>query len=100
MRSAGVVDRLGALDELNGLLCRVVDGHDLVVLAVHDQRGHIDLFQVFGEVGFGEGLDALVGVLLAALHAPEPELVQDALRHLRARAVGAEERESEFLVEL
>jgi len=27
---------------------------DLVVFAVHDEDGHVDDLEVFGEVGFGE----------------------------------------------
>jgi hypothetical protein len=56
---------------------------------VHDQSRDIELLEVFGEVGFRKGLDAVVRVLEAGLHAPEPELIQRALRHLRTRSVGA-----------
>jgi hypothetical protein len=40
-----------------------LDGHDLVVLTVHDQSRDIELPEVFSEVGFRKGLDAVVGVL-------------------------------------
>jgi hypothetical protein len=43
-----------------------MDRDDLVIFAVHNERWHIDLFEVLGEVGFGECLDALVGVLSGA----------------------------------
>ena len=67
---------------------------------MHDQGRDIELLEVLGEVGLGEGLDAFVGVLEAGLHAPEPELIQHALRDLGARPVGAVEHGREVLVEL
>jgi hypothetical protein len=56
---------------------------------MHDQRWDIELLEVLGEIGLGEGLDAVVGVLEAGLHAPEPELVQDALGDLGPRPLGS-----------
>lgn len=50
----------GVLQELGREQGRVSDRHDLVVIAVHDEGRHGDDLQVFGEVGFGEGLDAVV----------------------------------------
>src|SRR5450759_4756765 len=47
---------------------RVADRHDLVVIAVNDQRGHVELLEVFGEVRLGECLDALEGVPGTGLH--------------------------------
>ena len=47
-----------------------------------------------------KGLDAVVGVLQAGLHAPEPELIERALRDLRTRSVSAKELRSEVFVGL
>lgn len=41
----------------------VGDRHDLVVVAVHHERRHVDDLEVLGKVGLPEGLDALVGIL-------------------------------------
>src|SRR5882672_6153473 len=76
VRRARIVDFLRALDDPGRFLRRVLDGNDLVVLTVHDQGWNINLLEVPGEIGLGECLDALVGVLEAGLHAPEPELIQ------------------------
>ncbi len=64
------------------------------------QGRDIELLEILGEIGLGEGLDAFVGVLETGLHAPEPELVEQALRDLGAGPVGAVERNCEILVEL
>ncbi len=64
------------------------------------QGRYIELLEVLGEVGLGEGLDALVGVLETGLHAPGPELVEQALRDLGAGPVGAVERTCKLPVEL
>ena len=46
VRCARIVDFLCAPDELNRLHRRVLNGNDLVVLAVHDQGRDIDLLEV------------------------------------------------------
>ena len=79
---------------------RIVDGDDLVVVALDDEQGNIDLLQVVVEVGLGELLDAVVGGLQADLHAHEPEGIQGPLRDCAARPVGAVERLAQVLVEL
>src|SRR3546814_8555402 len=48
------------LQELDRQRRRIRIGHDLVVFAVDDQHRYVDRLQILGEVGFGEGLDALV----------------------------------------
>ena len=65
-----------------------------------DQRRHVELLEILGEVGLGEGLDAVVDALEAGLHPLQPEGVAQALRDLRARPVGAVERGAEVLEEL
>src|SRR5437879_4828147 len=57
-------------------------GHDLVVVAVADQHRHVDLLQVLGEVGLGEGDDAVVVRLGAAHHALAPPVADQALGDL------------------
>src|SRR5262249_40996382 len=100
MRRTGIVDFLGALDELGRFLRRVLDRNDLVVLSVQNQSRDIELLEVVGKVGLGKRLDALVGILRAGLHAPEPELIESALRDLRSRSVGAVEGDGQILVVL
>lgn len=100
MRCAGVIDRLGVLHQSHDLFCRIVNRHDLIVLAVHEQCRHVDPLQVFGEIGLGKSFDAFIGIFLAALHTPQPELIQQSLRDLGAIAVGAIERNGQLFVEL
>src|SRR5262245_18455326 len=100
VRRARVVNLLRALDEPGRFLRRVLDRNDLVVLAVQDQGGYIEPFQVLGLVRFGKGLDAFVSVLEAGLHAPEPELVEGARGDLRPGPVGTVELDRQVLVEL
>src|SRR5262249_34272519 len=72
VRRARVINLLGALDKPGRFLRRVLDGDDLVVLAVQDQGRHVELFQVLGLVRFGKRLAAFVGVREAGLHARQP----------------------------
>ena len=66
---------------------------------MQDQRWHIELFQVLRLVRFRECLDAFVGVLETGLHAPEPKLLQDALRDVGTRPVGPIKKHCQVLVE-
>ena len=75
-------------------------GHNLIVVSVDDQGGHVDLFQVFGKVGFREGLDAVENSLESGLHGLYPEGVAQALGDGRSRSIGAVERRGEVLEEL
>src|SRR5262244_3966495 len=63
------VDAVARIDDRGGFPGRVLDGNDLVVLAVQDQSRDIELLEVLGEIGLGEGLDGFVGVLQPGLHA-------------------------------
>ena len=92
MRRARIVDFLRAFDEPGRLVSCVLDGNDLVVLTMHNQGWDIELLEVFGEIGLGEGLDAFIGILEAGLHAPKPELIQDSLGNLGPFPVGTIER--------
>src|SRR5215203_1033062 len=77
---------------------------DLILMrsrvAVQDQSRDIDLLEVLGEISLREGLDALVRVFEASLHAPEPELIQYTLRDLGPRPIGTVELSRQVLVEL
>src|SRR5262249_35073609 len=66
---------------------------------MHHQGWDIELLEVFGEIRLGEGFDALISVQQAGLHAPEPELIQRALR-LFYTLIGTIKRRCEILVEL
>src|SRR5687768_8022689 len=54
VRRAFVDDELAVLDQLRRGAAGRVDRHDLVVVAVDDQRGHVEALQGFGEAGSGE----------------------------------------------
>ena len=82
VRRTRIIDFLCAPYETSRLHRRVLDGNNLVVIAVQDQGRDIDLFEVLGEIGLRECLDAIVGILEAGLHAPEPELIEYALETL------------------
>src|ERR1019366_2995568 len=97
---AGIDLERGAFDDLRGEECGSADGHDLIVVAVKDEGGDIELLQVFGAIGLGEGLDAVVGGGESAHHALHPEGVAEALRHFVAGTVGAIEGRAEIPEEL
>src|SRR3989449_10920515 len=83
-----LVDLQGALlEELRGQQRGIGDRDDLVVVAMHDERRHLDEFQVFGKVGLREGPDAVVVRFRTAHHALAPPVLDHGLGHLRARAV-------------
>src|SRR5262245_15545779 len=46
----------GSRDHLGRAHRRYSDGHDLVVIAVKDQRGHVELLEILCEIRFGERL--------------------------------------------
>src|SRR5262245_33271790 len=97
---AWIVEFLGAFDELGRFLRRVLDGYDLIVFTMEHQRRDVELLEVLGEVGLREGLDAFVSPLDPGLHAPKPELVEDALGDLRTGTVRAVEGDGKLLVVL
>jgi hypothetical protein len=61
--------------------------HDLVIIAMQNQGWHIELFEVFSEVRFGECLDAVEGVLVSRLHSLEPEPIVGGASPLENRAL-------------
>ncbi len=48
-------------------------GDDLVVVALDDEGGDVEFFEVFVLIGFGECLDALVNIGQASHHALLPK---------------------------
>ena len=59
VRQARIDFQRGAFDDLGREHGRGADRHDLIVVAVHDERRHVELLEILGEVGLGEGLDAV-----------------------------------------
>src|SRR4051794_7371031 len=58
----------GPFNELRGEECRVGDWYYLVVVAVHDERRHVELLEVFREVRLGERLDAVEDGFMPGQH--------------------------------
>ena len=52
------------------------------------------------EIGLRKCLDAVIDILEAALHAPQPEPVQHPVRDFRAWSIGAIEHDGEVFPEL
>jgi hypothetical protein len=86
----GIVPMAGVSDQLRWPHNRGADRHDMVVVAVKDQRRHVEFLEVFSEIHLGECLDAVEGVLVTGLHSLEPERVDHALRDLGAEPVSPE----------
>ena len=70
------------LHELGGELRRVGDRHDLVIVAVHDQRGNVEALEVFARKGAAEEIAFFGG---------------DGLETLRASGGAVEGREGGFI---
>ena len=66
MRRARVDQQLGVQDQEIGVQRRRLYRHDLIVATVNDERGYIEVFQVFSEVGFRKCFDA-INVFLCAI---------------------------------
>ena len=86
--------QLGALDNLRRHQARRADRHDLIIVAMKNESWHVELLEVFGEVRFREGLDAVVVGLHSSQHTLQPPLLADAFRNLGAGPVVAVEREA------
>src|SRR5258708_4752625 len=76
------------------------DGYDLVIVAVEDERRHVELLEIFGEVRLRERLDAIVDGFVSSQHSLKPERIPQALRDLGARPVGTVERSAEVFEKL
>ena len=62
-----------ALDELGLEQAGVGERHDLVVVALNDERRYVELLQVLGLIGLGERLDAKICGGKARHHSLHPE---------------------------
>src|SRR5580704_7874180 len=100
MRKAWIHLKRRTLHKLYGLQGRRGDRHDLVVITVKNERWHVELLEVFGEIRLRKSLDAVVACLHPAHHALEPPLIPDAFRYLGARPVVAVKGKSNVPVEL
>lgn len=65
--------------------------HNLVIIPMNDEGGDIKLFEVFGEVSFRKGFDAVEGILVACHHALKPKTVNPALKNVGTGTVKAKE---------
>src|SRR2546430_13250502 len=96
MRSTFVDFKTHVFDQPGRKYGRWSDWDDLVVVAVDDERRHIDFLQILRKIRFGEQLNTIVDRLVTSLHALQPEGIAQALRHLRIRSVHAVERRAEI----
>src|SRR5688500_4347071 len=97
VRRARILDQLRAGDQLDRGAGGRIDRNDLVVIAVDDQRRHVEALEILGEVGGRERRDGIVGVLVAAEYTLHPERIDQALRRLGTRTVEAEERAGRYI---
>ena len=79
VRRAGIHDQLGVLDEFARRERTGRDRHDLVVVAVENQRRYVKLLEILGKVRLGKGLDAIERAFVTGLHSLKPEVVNHAL---------------------
>src|SRR5215469_2302184 len=97
MRCAVDYLQRGALDELRREKSRSCNRHDLVVVAVKNQSGYIELLQIFSLVGLREGFYAVILRLDPRHHALQPEEISQALRNLRTSTICSVKRSTEIL---
>src|SRR5439155_2488815 len=100
MRRAFVDLERRILDDLGREHGRSADRHDLVVVAMKDQGGHVDFLEIFSKICLGKRLDAKVRGGEAGHHSLEPERLAHAFRDLCARPVVPVERQAEILPKL
>ncbi len=63
MRCSGVDDQLGVFDNFRGGATRRIDRYYLVVVAVNNERRHVELLQILCEIRLRKRPDALVCIL-------------------------------------
>src|SRR5262245_8466191 len=95
MRQPGVDLQRSAFDNFGGHKPSDSNGDDLIIVAMHDERGYIESFEIFREIRLGEGLDALISRRQTALHGLREERIHQALRDLGAWPVESIEGPSE-----
>src|SRR5882672_5512380 len=96
VRSARNDFQCGTLNNFGRDHARDTDGYDLIVIAVQDKSWYIESLEVFREIRLGKGLDAFVVGFVPCEHRLEPKGVEQTLRNLRARPIGAIERGTEI----
>src|ERR1700677_267027 len=97
---AGIGFQRAFFQELDRQCSRIGEGHNLVVLSVKNEGRHVVQLQVFREIGFGKGLDAIVVGLDPAHHALPPPVVAYGLGDFGAGSVESVERHGEVLEKL
>src|SRR5712692_8914195 len=100
MRSPLIEFQGGALDDLRREECRSTDRHDLIVRAVQNEGRHVEFLEIFGQVRFGESLNAVKDGFVSRHHPLQPKELAQSLRHFCTRPVGSVERRTEILEEL
>jgi len=97
---AWIVEFFRALDDFRGLVSRITDRNNLIVLTMQDQRRNIKLLEIVSEIGFGERFDRLISVLQARLHTPQPELIKQDLRNIGSSTISAVKLNCQIFIEL
>ncbi len=100
MRSTGIDPKRCSLDQLRRKQRRGADGYDLVIVAVQDESGNVELLEVLGEVSLGELLDAVEAGFVRGQHTLQPERITQALRDLGTGAVRTIKRRAEIFEKL
>src|SRR5882762_616018 len=68
VRKPGVNLQSRSLHQFGGKESCGADRHDLIVISVKNKRGHVDLLQIFREIGLGKRLNTVKRRLEACLH--------------------------------
>src|SRR6266566_590377 len=100
MRKTRIHLQRGILHELCGLRGRCADGHDLIIVTMKNESGNVEPLEIFREVRFGEGLDAVVMRLDPSHHSLQPPMFTDAFGSFGAREAVAIKRKGNVLVKL
>ena len=77
VRRTGIIFQRVVPDQLCRKVRRCGNRYNLVIVAVNNQRGHVEQFQVLGEICFRERLDTVVCIFVSGLHSLEPERVDE-----------------------
>src|SRR5271165_439939 len=88
------------LYELHAQASGIVDGHDLVGVALNHECRHVDFLEVFRLVGFGKSLDAVVGADDRGLHPLKPKRFANSLGNVGAGLVVPVEGKTQVLEKL
>jgi hypothetical protein len=79
VRETGIDLECGSFNDFGREQRRGSNRNDLIVVTVKNERGDVEFLEIFGEVGLGECLNALVGSRISGEHFPKPERIPDAL---------------------